>query len=272
MNTIDFFNSKEVYDSNTYSNVKPKKILLLIDIYNWCFHHIALRIKKNITNHEFDIMTSSEFYNNAMEIIKNKYDIIVWFFPSSKYKLREIFYKHFILLELHNEANAIKQKDLKDGKSNIFNQIFNGFKERINKDKKDQEKLLDDLKRKKLKDYANSKKCEYPQTKKIYNPISHNSPYKTSTAHNPPICTTLGQNNKLRVFPYKINDYKTKIKEDTQVGSIMPKFNYNEFVEYQINDNNNNNNNKYDYTIKQSEKYLQERNQKLKNDDRYQFE
>jgi glycosyltransferase involved in cell wall biosynthesis len=90
MNTIDFFNSNS--NTNTNSNVKPKKILLLIDLYDWCFHHIALRIQKNITNHKFDIMTSAEFYNNAMEIIKNKYDIILWFYPSGKYTVRELNY------------------------------------------------------------------------------------------------------------------------------------------------------------------------------------
>ena len=90
MNTIDFFNTNK--DINTYSNVKSKKILLLIDVYGWCFHHIALRIQKNITNHKFDIMTSGEFYNNALKIIKNKYDIILFFYPSNKYTLKELDY------------------------------------------------------------------------------------------------------------------------------------------------------------------------------------
>jgi len=286
----------EVYhelEYNTYEKILFDIIKNLYINYNH-IHKLEHSHKKIKNNHNHNqIINQNKIYENMLPHLKDilihfQFDMYLFIALLSskkykpfeieileitvinKYKLREIFYKHFILLELHNEANAIKEKDLKDGKSNIFNEIFNGFKERINKDKNDQEKLLDHLKKQKLKDYANSKKCQYPQTKKIYNPISHNSPYKTSIAHNPPICTTLGQNNKSRVFPYKINDYKTKIKEDTQVGSIMPKFNYNEFVEYQINDNNNNNN--YDYTIKQSEKYLQERNEKLKNDDRYQFE
>ena len=52
MNTIDFFNT------NKDSIVKPKKILLLIDMYDWSFHNIALRIQKNITNHNIDILTT----------------------------------------------------------------------------------------------------------------------------------------------------------------------------------------------------------------------
>lgn len=233
------------------------------------------KIYENLLPHLKDILIHFQFdmYLFIAFLSSNKYkpfeNELLETTIITKYKLRDIFYKHFILLELHNEANAIKQSDLKDGKSNIFKEIFNGLKERINKDREDQEKLLNELQQQKLKDYANSKKCEYPITKKIYNPISHNTPYKTNIAHNPPICTTLGKNNKLRVFPYKINDNKTNINEDTQIGSIMPKFNYNEYIEYQIN--NKNNNVDYDYTIKQnnSDKYLAEKNNKLKTDDRF---
>ena len=42
MNTIDFFNT----NTNTNTNTKKKNILLLIDMYNWSFHNIALRIQK----------------------------------------------------------------------------------------------------------------------------------------------------------------------------------------------------------------------------------
>lgn len=131
MNTIDFFNSNSNTNTNTNSNVKPKKILLLIDMYNWCFHHIALRIKKNITNHKFDILTSSEFYHNALKIIKNKYDIIVWFFPSSKYKLREIDYikkynntkLYFCLYENYTWTDLNNIPEFITRKQNLVNNI-----------------------------------------------------------------------------------------------------------------------------------------------------
>jgi hypothetical protein len=149
----------------------------------------------------------------------------------NKYVLREIFYKHFILLELHNRANAIKQEDLKDGKSDIFSLIFDGQKLQENKDREDAIRAKEEAERRRLAENAKGPKCEIKlRTKKIYNPITHNMPYTTKIAHNPPVCTTLG--NKYNYKEYENNKYTT-IKEsiNTDVGSIMQKFEYNEYVE-----------------------------------------
>jgi len=87
MNTIDFFNT------NKGSNTRPKKkILLLIDMYNWSFHNIALRIQKNITNHNIDILTTTEFYNNAEKTLKKKYDIFVVFFATGIFNIDQLNY------------------------------------------------------------------------------------------------------------------------------------------------------------------------------------
>ena len=149
----------------------------------------------------------------------------------SKYVLREIFYKHFILLELHNRANAIKQEDLKDGKSGIFSLIFDGQKLQENKDREDAIKAKEDAERRRLAANAKGKECEVSiRTKKIFNPISHNMPFSSKSAHNPPICTTLGK--KYNYKEYESGRYTT-INESlaTDIGSIMPKFQYNEYVE-----------------------------------------
>jgi len=90
MNTINFFNTKK--DSKKNSNVRPKKILLLIDMYDWSFHNIALRIQKNIINHNIDILTTVEFYNNAENTLKKKYDSMIFFFPSGKFSPQQLTY------------------------------------------------------------------------------------------------------------------------------------------------------------------------------------
>jgi len=152
----------------------------------------------------------------------------------NKYVLREIFYKHFILLELHNQANAIKQEDLKNGKSSIFTQLFNGQKLQENKDREDAKKAKEEAERLRLAENAKSDKCYVSiRKKKVYNPISHSMPFRTLNEHNPPVCTTLGRQQNYREYE---SDKYTTIKEsiDTDIGSIMPKFQYNEYVEIPI--------------------------------------
>ena len=149
----------------------------------------------------------------------------------SKFVLREIFYKHFILLELHNIANAIKQEDLKDGKSNIFTQIFDGQKLQEIKDREDAIKAKEDNERRRLAENAKGTQCEVNiRTKKVYNPITYNMPYTTTIANNPPVCTTLGKPQNYKEYE---NSKYTSIDEsmETDVGSIMPKFEYTEYVD-----------------------------------------
>ena len=58
-------------------------------------------------------------------------------------------------------------------------------------------------------------------------------PYRTITEHNPPICTTLGQPQQYREYESGKSHKYTTIKEsiETDIGSIMPKFQYKEYVE-----------------------------------------
>ena len=61
---------------------EKKRILLLVDMYNWSFHNIAKRIQKELTNYDIDILSTSGFYNNIKSILKNPYIFIVFFYPS----------------------------------------------------------------------------------------------------------------------------------------------------------------------------------------------
>ena len=69
---------------------------------------------------------------------------------------------------------------------------------------------------------------------RLYNPIVHNKSYLLPSGYRPPVCTSLGQEqltqpvfteSKLLFQGLDIN----KAFTETQVGSIMPKFIYNEF-------------------------------------------
>ena len=55
-------------------------------------------------------------------------------------------------------------------------------------------------------------------------------PFRTMNEHNPPVCTTLGRRQNYK--EYESNKYTTIPESiDTDIGSIMPKFQYNEYVE-----------------------------------------
>ena len=71
---------------------------------------------------------------------------------------------------------------------------------------------------------------------RVYNPIEYKqSSYVGDARFKPPICTSLGQ--KSLEQPIYINKEGTEIDkafDDTQVGSIMPKFIYKEYQDIRI--------------------------------------
>jgi glycosyltransferase involved in cell wall biosynthesis len=119
---MDLFNAKKEVV------VKKKRILLLIDVYNWSFHNIAQRLQKNLTKYEIDILKTAQFYRDAKKLVKNNYDIFVFFYPSGKFNSDEInflkqynnskiywcLYENFIwrdinnIPELQGAKNAVK--------------------------------------------------------------------------------------------------------------------------------------------------------------------
>ncbi len=72
---------------------KPKKrILLLVDVYDWCFFNIASRIKKQLQQYTFDILTTVDLYNNIKTIARNPYHTYVFFYPTLRLAENEIQY------------------------------------------------------------------------------------------------------------------------------------------------------------------------------------
>lgn len=216
---------------NTYKRMLYEILRqLYFNYHNEAIYDDMLPILRSILIHlQFDMylyiafLSSEKYKPFEIEILET---VVM-----SKFVLREIFYKHFILLELHNRGNAIKQEDLKDGKSNIFSLIFDGQKLQENKDREDAIRAKEDAERRRLAENAKGTQCEVSiRTKKVYNPISHNMPFSSKIANNPPVCTTLGR-------PYNYKEYEsgtyTSIREsiETDVGSIMPTFEYREYVE-----------------------------------------
>lgn len=198
------------YNEQVYDNMLPYLRSLLIHFQFDMYIYIAC-------------LSSEKYKPFEVEVLETP--------VMNKYVLREIFYKHFILLELHNRANAIKQEDLKDGKSGIFGEIFDGLKLQEIKDREDARKAKEEAERRRLAESSRSNKCETTiRTKKVYNPISHSMPFRTVNEHNPPVCTTLGRPQNYK--EYESNKYTTIPESiDTDIGSIMPKFQYNEYVE-----------------------------------------
>ena len=107
------------------------KILLLIDMYNWSFHNIAKKIKLYITNHRINILTTCDFYNNIRRILPKKYDIFVFFFPSTTFNRKQIDYIkkfnnskiYFCLYENFIWRKINKIPSLQVNRINIYNKI-----------------------------------------------------------------------------------------------------------------------------------------------------
>ena len=72
--------------SNLNKSRRKKRILLLLDMYDWCFYNIASRIKKQLSSkYIFDILTTLDFYNNINETLENPYDIYLFFYPTGAF-------------------------------------------------------------------------------------------------------------------------------------------------------------------------------------------
>ena len=99
-----------------------KRILLLVDTYDWCFFNIASRIKKEFKEYTFDILTNVDFYNNITKVMRNPYNIYVFFYPSYNFNDNQLQYIQ----------NMGKYKYNK--KSNIFWCMYDNFTWRVKTD------------------------------------------------------------------------------------------------------------------------------------------
>ena len=75
---------------------------------------------------------------------------------------------------------------------------------------------------------------------RVYNPIVHNNSYNLPAGYKPPICTSIGQDQLVQpIFTeskllFQGTDLNSAFN-NTQVGSIMPKFIYKEYTDVKIN-------------------------------------
>jgi hypothetical protein len=187
----------------------------------------------------------------------------------SKELLLQYFNKYFVLLELKNKANIMKKKDIMRRKAAILNdpnandasgakgmsgskssigscpwgtidtETAMGSEKNIQKIVKDGNNVfninikLDDSNRMSSMPY---KRDESADTSRIYNPIDYKQHYRGQANFVPPVCTSSG--NKNIVQPVFLNSKLLlsatdldEAKNNTGIGSIMPKFEYNEYEE-----------------------------------------
>lgn len=160
--------------------------------------------------------------------------------------------------DIINETNKIYNKDAdhkltlsNDGddgdsnKGNLISRAFNGLSDGVS-DVVDS--IKDNIKKKKEeKDDEDGDsggggggggKCN-KDFDRLYNPIEYRQVYPTNNNYRPPICVGLDKQESVQpVFLeskllFNASDYKTVFK-NTQIGSIMPKFEYREYQEVKI--------------------------------------
>lgn len=89
-NTLfDRFDTKPI---NLEVETDKKRILLLIDTYDWCFFNIASRIKKECTQYTIDILSTKDAYNNIKALAIRPHNIYVFFYPSIRWQRSELEY------------------------------------------------------------------------------------------------------------------------------------------------------------------------------------
>ena len=85
-------NSPNPDESNLEKTQEKKRILLVVDAYDWCFFNIASRIKKQFKEYTIDILTNVDFYNSINNVVSNPYHIYIYFFPSLRWNENELYF------------------------------------------------------------------------------------------------------------------------------------------------------------------------------------
>jgi hypothetical protein len=229
----DLLSKLSMMYNNELNEIAPKSMLLpLRDIY----------IHLQYNDYLFRAMLiNNNYYKFEREVLDTPL--------LSQEKLLKLFDKYFILSELKSIANDIRKKQLLEMKNDlgkIPEPLINKGRELhehdtdieniLNKIKKQADKVFDkDDVAKVLKD-GNYKSDHFIR---VYDPIKYAQQYRGDPLFRPPVCTTLGQKQLVQpVFENSKTLFQgTDIKEaaeNTQVGSIMPKFEYKEYQDINI--------------------------------------
>lgn len=166
-------------------------------------------------------------------------------------KLLEFFNKYFELSELKSKANDIRKKMLLDMKnelgkvpeSSIIKNAGSYLSDKGTDISEQIKKIFDNSNKVFDKDdvskYLDKNKYKSDLYVRVYDPIKYKQHYRGDPLYRPPICTTLGQ--KQAVSPVftdsKMLFHGTDLKEateNTQIGSIMPKFQYTEYQDINV--------------------------------------
>lgn len=236
-NSVEYMNIMDM-QSNTvqtqleFSVMKRKLYDIISSLYK---QHLGKEVKEDILSTLRDVMIHLRFdlYMFVAVLKDKKYeqfeDDILSEIVLTKYVVHEIFYRHFDLERLRMAAELIKEEDMKDGGSSLLESVFSV--DYLRKKREEEESRLREEAKKRVIEYANNRRCDFKKVK-VYDPIDHKKPYKSSWANRPPICTTLGKSNNKVSSLIGSNNWSTiKESKETGVGSIMPKFEFREYVE-----------------------------------------
>ena len=69
-----------------------KRILLIIDSYDWCFYNIAKTIKKEFTQYTIDILSAKDTETNITRLHNTPHNIYVFFFPTLRFTINQLKY------------------------------------------------------------------------------------------------------------------------------------------------------------------------------------
>jgi len=238
-----------------------------------CFIHLQLNdylfitMLENINyvNFETEVLTTYVLSKKVLLEIFNKYFNVMELKILAQQKINNI-----NSIENDNTANInsikedmLKVKDVLDKDIDLNEFIKNTFPNVFNmllKTNISDTEILNDKEKIKyylniIENYNNKEKLEMPEKSqeiikklpdntevyyRIYNPINYKQSNKSNINYRPPICTSLGQPQLTQpIFTeskllFQGTDYKTAF-EETQVGSIMPKFIYKEYQDVKIN-------------------------------------
>ena len=175
-----------------------KRILLLVDTYDWCFFNIATQIKKEFTQYTIDILSTVDFYNNMKKIMKNPYNIYLYFFPDYNFNGAQLQYIQNIGKYKYNK------------KSSIFWCMYDNFTWRI---KTDYNTHRHDLLRKNMARWMNNADGYFWGSPKIRDNI-----YDTFTIIKPNASCMDGVDT--RMFNYKDYDEDILTKKKLKIGWI----------------------------------------------------
>lgn len=236
-NSIEYMNIMDMQSNSVQTQLEFSVMMRkLYDIISSLYkQHVERDVNEEMLSTLRDVMIHLRFdlYMFVAVLKDKKYkqfeDDILSETVLTKYVVHEIFYRHFELERLKMAAELIKEEDLKDGGSSLLDSVF--AVDYLRKKREEEESRLREEAKKKVIEYANNRRCDFKK-EKVYDPIDHKKPYKSSWANRPPICTTLGQSsNKVGVLIGSNNWTTIKESKETGVGSIMPKFEFREYVE-----------------------------------------